>query len=177
MAIQSENKYYIYAHINPLKNEIFYIGKGQGRRAKSRQHRNKWWKNTVSKYGYSVDILEDNLTEEQALEREIWFIKKLGRKDLGLGNLVNLSDGGESGSSGASWNMTEEQKMKQSKAKLGELNPSFGKTSPRARKVIDSNGVIYESVNKAAEAYGLKRTTLNAMLTGQNKNNTNLNFK
>ena len=84
-----ENKFYIYAHINPLFNKIFYIGKGSGRRAWEKYGRTKYWNNTVNKYGYIIDILEENLTEEEAFEKEKWYIKRLG-----LNNLVNLSEGG-----------------------------------------------------------------------------------
>jgi hypothetical protein len=91
------NKYYIYAHINPVKNEIFYIGKGTGNR-KIRKERNPFWGNTVKKYGYIIDILEEGLTEAEAFEREKFYIQKIGRRDLGKGPLVNLTDGGEGGS-------------------------------------------------------------------------------
>lgn len=91
------NIYYIYFHINPLKNEIFYVGKGKDKRAWSKSRRNKIWKNITNKYGYIVDIVEENLNESEALERESFYIKKIGRKDLGLGPLVNLTDGGDGG--------------------------------------------------------------------------------
>jgi len=93
-----ENKYYIYAHINPLKNEIFYIGKGKKDRAYRNTYRNRFWNFTVKKYGYIVDILEEGLTEQEAFEREIFYITKIGRRDLGTGPLVNLTDGGDGGS-------------------------------------------------------------------------------
>jgi hypothetical protein len=45
------------------------------------------------------------------------------------------------------------------------------------KKVIDIvTGVIYDTVNEAANMVGIKRTTLIAKLTGQNKNNTNLKY-
>ncbi len=90
-----EKKYYIYAHINPVKNEIFYIGKGKDKRATLKDGRSKFWKNIVNKYGYNIEILEDNLSEGVAFEREIYHINRIGRRDLGLGTLVNLTDGGE----------------------------------------------------------------------------------
>jgi hypothetical protein len=91
------NNYYIYFHINPLKKEVFYVGKGCNKRAFSKNGRNDFWKNIVKKYGYIIDIIEENLTEQESLDREIFYIKKIGRKDLGLGPLVNMSDGGENG--------------------------------------------------------------------------------
>ena len=89
------NNYYIYFHINPLKNEIFYVGKGKGKRAYSKNNRNNYWYNTTKRYGYIIDITEDGLTEQEAFEREIFYINKIGRKDLGLGSLINMTNGGE----------------------------------------------------------------------------------
>jgi len=44
-----------------------------------------------------------------------------------------------------------------------------------SKPLIDlSNGVFYNSINDAANIYNIKRNTLSAMLTGQNKNRTNL---
>ena len=108
-----ENKnYYVYAHINPLKNEIFYIGKGKNKRGFSKKYRSIWWNKIVNKYGFIVDILESDLTEEEAFEREKWYINRIGRRDLGKGPLVNMTDGGE----GAT-NLSEEIKIKMRKPK------------------------------------------------------------
>lgn len=91
--------YYVYAHINATNGSYFYIGKGSGRRAYVKSHRSVYWKRIVAKYGYAVIILEDGLTESEALSREKYWIKKLGRKDLKTGCLVNFTDGGD-GTSG-----------------------------------------------------------------------------
>ena len=63
--MKTENKYCVYFHINPLKNEIFYVGIGSVKRAHSKS-RSKWWKNIVSKYGYIIDIIETDLTWSEA---------------------------------------------------------------------------------------------------------------
>lgn len=123
------DKYYIYAHINPLKNEIFYIGKGTSNRAYRKKGRSDWWYKTVNKYGYIVDILEEGLTEEEALEREKWYITRIGRRDQGKGPLVNQTDGGE-GTSGRI--MSEEAKNKLSEAQKGK------KMSEEAKKKISN---------------------------------------
>lgn len=53
----------------------------------------------------------------------------------------------------------------------------IGDKNPASKKVIDiSNGVIYDTVSEAASKNGLKRSTLAAMLIGQNKNKTNLKY-
>ena len=47
-----------------------------------------------------------------------------------------------------------------------------------AAKIIinKENGIFYLSIKEAAESVGLKRTTLGAMLSGQNKNYTNFKY-
>ena len=95
--------FYIYFHLRSDDGSIFYVGKGKGRRAYVKRMRSKHWNNIVHKCGYSVKIIEDNLTEYQANEREVYWISKLGRIDLGTGCLVNFTIGGE-GSSGRPMN-------------------------------------------------------------------------
>jgi len=98
----SKNKFYIYFHINPMKNEIFYVGKGCGKRAYDKHSRSIFWHNTINKYGYIIDITETGLSNEEAMIREVFYIKKIGRRDLGLGPLVNMTFGGE-GTIGKIW--------------------------------------------------------------------------
>lgn len=90
---------YIYRHIRLDKNEPFYIGIGSDdkyRRAYSIQKgRNPLHQNILDKSEVEVEILLDGLTWEEACEKEREFIKLYGRKDLGLGCLCNLTDGGE----------------------------------------------------------------------------------
>ena len=52
-----------------------------------------------------------------------------------------------------------------------------GFVPPNARKVIDdSTGLIYESASRAADAKGIKRTTLVEKLRGARKNNTTMRY-
>jgi len=108
------NNFYIYFHINPLKNEIFYVGKGKGKRAWSYTGRSLFWKNITKKYGYIIDIIEDGLSEQEAFEREIFYINKIGRKDLGLGPLINMTNGGD-GPSGSIRSKETIDKLKESR--------------------------------------------------------------
>jgi hypothetical protein len=111
---------YIYRHIRLNKNEPFYIGIGSEdnnkyNRAHSNHQRNKYWNNIISQTKYRVDILCDDLSWEEACKKETFFISYYGRKDLGLGSLVNMTDGGE-GSKGPK---TEEHKQKISLSQKG----------------------------------------------------------
>jgi len=86
----------VYRHIRLDKNEPFYIGIGKTeKRAYSNKNRNKYWSHITQNIEYEVEILFDDLTWEKACEKEIELIKLYGRKDLAVGSLVNMTDGGE----------------------------------------------------------------------------------
>jgi len=87
---------YVYRHIRLDTNQPFYIGIGsidKHKRAYEVQKRNKHWNNVVNKTSWSVDILFDDISWEEAGEKEIEFIKLYGRKVDG-GLLVNVTIGG-----------------------------------------------------------------------------------
>ena len=66
---------YIYAHLDST-GQIFYVGKGTGRRAWS-AHRHPLWSRYVEKHlngEYQVQILQDNLSAEEAEELEAAWI-------------------------------------------------------------------------------------------------------
>jgi len=85
----------LYRHIRLDKNEPFYIGVGKTvKRAYTVKRRNKHWHNVYNTTPIEVEILFENLTVEEAFEKEAEFIKLYGRRDLGLGSLVNMTDGG-----------------------------------------------------------------------------------
>jgi len=89
---------YVYQHITKDTKEIFYIGISNAnnlKRAYTNYKRSIFWKNIVDKHGYNVEIIYKNLTWEEACNIEINLIKQYGRRDLGLGTLVNLTDGGD----------------------------------------------------------------------------------
>ena len=87
---------FVYRHIRLDKNEPFYIGISKDQyRPYATKNRSKYWARIVNKSDYRVEILFDDLTYEQAKEKEIEFISLYGRKDLNNGCLVNMTDGGE----------------------------------------------------------------------------------
>jgi group I intron endonuclease len=124
--------FYVYHHINKETCEIFYVGQGMNNRAYSKRSRSNFWHNIVNKYDYEVLIIEKDLTADEANEREMYWIAKIGRRDLGLGTLVNLTNGGDSI---RGYVFTEDDKIKMRKAHAGESNSFFGKKhSDEARK-------------------------------------------
>lgn len=92
------NSAYVYRHIRLDKNEVFYIGIGYSNnyyRAYEKLRRNKIWRSIVAKTEYDVEIIIDNLTWEQACDKEKELIDLYGRKDNRTGTLANMTVGGE----------------------------------------------------------------------------------
>jgi hypothetical protein len=104
------NKYYTYAYLRE-DGTPYYIGKGRGQRA--------YWRNSNDRIPAPqknrILILKSNLTEESAFRHEIYMISLFGRKDLGTGILINLTDGGEGRS-----NMSQECREKIRKINLNK---------------------------------------------------------
>jgi hypothetical protein len=140
-----ENKYCVYGHYGD-DGVCFYVGIGNKKRPYGFSIRSDFWKNYVKKHCVSgkpeVKIWHSGLTWEQAKEHEIFWISAYGRRDLGTGCLVNLTDGGE-GAVGRIFSEetkqkislvkkgkthSEETKQKLSLVKKGEKNPRWGKT-------------------------------------------------
>lgn len=91
---------YVYRHIRLDTNQPFYIGIGSDKNyfranQKTSSKRNSYWVNIVSKTDYEVEILLDDLTWQEACEKEKEFIALYGRKDNNTGILSNMTDGGE----------------------------------------------------------------------------------
>jgi hypothetical protein len=90
-----------YAHYTP-QGRLFYIGKGDEKRAQSLKGRNKYWHRVVQKYGKpDIQILANWDTNEEACSHEILLISCF--KELGH-ELCNMTAGGEGTYGVAPWN-------------------------------------------------------------------------
>lgn len=108
----------VYQHIRKDTNQIFYIGIGKTiARSKSKKSRNKHWHHIVDKVGYTIEILHNNITWDEACVLEMNYIKQYGRQDLGTGILVNMTDGGDGS---VNVIVTEESRNKMSKVHKGK---------------------------------------------------------
>jgi hypothetical protein len=98
-----KNDFYIYLYRDPSRgNERIYVGKGRGRRAWDHLRRKdkhpfihrlqKMKRNGVEPV---IEFLCTNVDNEFAALCEQEAISLYGRKDLGKGTLLNLTDGGE----------------------------------------------------------------------------------
>jgi NUMOD3 motif len=98
-----DRKFYVYVHMKKTDDSVFYVGKGCNNRYLKTQGRNQYWDRVVAKYGFVAEIVQSNLTFEEANEAEIRLIKELREQGC---QLCNLTDGGE-GAKG--WKKTSEQ--------------------------------------------------------------------
>ena len=129
------NKYYVYIYFDP-NNIPFYVGKGKNNRYKISYHlqdhyTNPFLKNKIRKVGVAnvrIQFLHKDLTEEQAFYLEEYYIAGYGRRDLGLGPLCNLTNGGEGESGRIVSNETRQKISKANEGKMvGEKNPMYSK--------------------------------------------------
>jgi hypothetical protein len=131
---------YVYRHIRLDKNEPFYIGIGSGptyKRANNPRDRNIFWKRIVAKTEYEVEIMLDDLTWEEACNKEKEFISLYGRSDKKLGSLSNLTDGGE-GQLG--YIFSEERKKEISQRYSNGKGPFYGKIhKPETIEILKYN--------------------------------------
>lgn len=149
----------IYLHRNATTHKVFYVGIGNSNRPYSKCRSNEW-KEVVARDGYTIEIIEENLSQDEAEEREIDLIGLIGRKDLGLGELVNQTNGGR-GTRG--FVSTKEHKEAISKANSGENNGMYG----------------VRITGKDHHQYGVEHTKerrIKAMLTRRRKRITDKNY-
>lgn len=127
--------YYLYRHIREDEEIPFYVGLAKHKRnpksfndeyyrAFLRSKRTAFWKNIVNKTTYRVEVVYECDSIEEIKRKEIEFISLYGRRDIGKGSLVNLTNGGE-GNKGYIW--TEEGKEKLRKPRVNIFLPITAK--------------------------------------------------
>jgi len=200
------NNYYVYMHVKESDGTPFYIGKGKGYRATSKSGRSRIWNNYANKYGFDVILIEQGLLEEEAFEKEIYWIDRVGMKKSGNGPLVNFERGGRGTSDINKGNCFRGKSIYIDDIKYDSITEAsnaleinyntlakrirvtgenkatpqrFGNgiRNPQSKMIIDlETGIFYESISSAAKAKGINRSTLSAQLTGQNKKTIKLKY-
>ena len=167
----------VYRHRTLDTNEVFYVGIGSIKRPYKKYGRNNFWKNIVNKHGYYVEIIQENLDWDSACELEEFLIKLYGRKDLGTGCLVNMTNGGD-GLKNFKFDrkIVEKIRIKNIGRKHSyqqNMEKSIRQQGQGGKKVIDTlTQTIYNSVVIASKETKIPCTTLRRYLDNKNNKTT-----
>jgi hypothetical protein len=165
----------IYRHRRLDNNQIFYIGVGVNeKRAFVKRNRSLFWNNITSKTKYNVEIIQENLSQEDAFELEIFLIELYGRKDIKTGILCNLTDGGD-GRTNVITSLKTRLIMSKNAIKEIKNMQTRGvlKKETRSQKVIDNNtGIIYDTIIDAAIIANITLRHFKRCLYGERPNYT-----
>lgn len=210
----SQNKYYVYRYIRLDLNIPFYVGKGHGRRAYRLTSHNDLCQSIVNISEVKIEIMLENLSEVDALIKEIELIKMY--KNEGYCS-ANKTSGGQGLSGHAPWNkgkilpkLSEDHKHKLRVSQLGIKSGMLGKkhkyetiekmklahagskngfynkthtketcdqiNKNRLIPIIDSNGIVYKSIQEAARTLNIAPSNISALLKGKRKSVKSLIF-
>lgn len=185
-------KYYVYVHRKLDDKSIFYVGKGTGRRANSKNSRSKWWHSLVKKHGFYSEIVQYFDNEQDAYLSESILIDQLLFKGV---KLINLKSGGIGG---IGFKHSDESKEKIRCSNLGKtfsikrkqaiakalLGNKFSrkrksKFKSNNRKIViclDTNE-IFESTHEAALKLSLNYSNIAAVCRGKRNKCGGLRFQ
>jgi group I intron endonuclease len=148
-----ENKYCVYKHTSPSSK--VYIGITNKYPPEKRWYpdgsgykRQQFFWRAIQKYGwdnFEHKILFENLTKEEACEKEIELIKMYDSTNPDKG--YNCSTGGENSLAGIQW--TDDMKNNRSKIYSGKGNPFYGKKhSEKTKEKMSKSKQGHEPYNK-----------------------------
>ena len=153
------NEYYVYGYYRFDKNSFFYIGKGKGDRYKCTQNRSKHFINIINKIPYTVFILYNSLTEDEAFQYEKEAIENLVECGYSIDikgydkkekHLTNQCWGGKGGLGGVPKNDYVKQCVTESNKKRR------GKNSAKSKSVVLLNTKEYfECLTDGSKKYNI----------------------
>jgi len=194
--INTDNRFYNYVLLDPRKPgdynygdlhfdfEPFYVGKGQGKRCfkhKGKDLDNNFKSKKINKIlslGLDLIVLKiyENLSEQESFDNEINLINQIGRFNLNLGPLTNLTNGGD-GPSG--YICSNESKQRMSESKKGNKNALGYKHSDETKQSMSESRKGNKNGLGNKSSLGLKRSdeTKQRMSESQKGNKNSLGYK
>ena len=172
---------YIYTMSDPVSGLVRYVGKTKNPKQRFRKHLTskklntkscRWIKGLKAKGLKPVFEIVDTCTESDWQQKERQYI--LVFKSIGAG-LLNQLPGGEGGATMLGKKLTEEQKAKISKSKLGKSRPASLGVIIRNKKAIvqyDLNGNLiaeHDSIREAARSINRSQRRIQMMVNNVGK--------
>ena len=167
---------YIYRHIRLDTNQPFYIGMTvQRTRPYERASREIEWKTIANQTPIRVEILFDDLTKSEAIEKEKELIA-LYKRECDGGTLVNKTLGGMGIIGFKKAPISESTRLKMSLRHKGVPKPNQSiamKGKPAKNKIqlyCGANKKTYSSLTEASKDLGLAMGTIHGYLNNTFKN-------
>ena len=163
--------FYVYEWYIKDTNEIFYVGKGIGKRYKVTKGRNSQFNKMLEKYDCDSRIIKWFQNEKDAFEYEAQRIDELKAIEMCK---CNIHPGGAGGSSEhwtdelrKSYSINNVMKRPEQRERMSIDNPMKNpevaeKVAEYHRRKVIINGIEYESVKQAQEHYNVPYDTISS---------------
>lgn len=192
---KEERRFYVYIWFIKDSGEVFYVGKGSGKRCDELKGRNVFFMDMYKTHSCESKIIYADLNEKEAFEKEIETIRYYREEFPGF-RLTNQTNGGE-GVSG--WIATEEYRQFFKIRNTGSGNPNFGnkwteeqkdrasknrsgiykgKSNPKSKRILCiETGEIFEYIMESSEKYKTKNSSsFSIALNKKNKTASGLHW-
>lgn len=158
----------VYVHRKLSDGSIFYVGKGTKKRARSGRNRSVYWQRVADKYGWKLEIIQENISDAQAFLLEKKLISEIGREKL-----CNMTDGGE-GCQGRKISESHKSKLRNRFKGVRPSDICIEKSVARNSKAIGTVcGLRFSSAAEAIRAlapkkkYGAWKASISGCLRGK----------
>ena len=172
--------FYVYEWYIKDTGEIFYVGKGSGKRYKVTTRRNKLFTETIQKYDCESRIIKYFKNEKDAFKYEEERINELKEKGLCKCNIHSCGAGGSSeywtDKLRQEYSINNPMKDPKQRKRMSEHNPMKNKqiaqkVAEKKSKRVIINNIQYKSIKEAQEHYHVSYETItNWCAKGINQN-------
>ena len=178
MTKMTKNDKVVYLHKKKSNGEVFYVGAGSIKRPYVfGWKRSKMWQEVFDNNEIEVEVINSELSEEDAYHIEIELIAAFGR--IGIeegGQLVNRSTGGANPAQGTVLTDETKRKMKLAHAHPMEFNGIMYESKheaqnakrefKRLKAIVTIDGIEYVSVTEASKQLGLHYRKIVKLIDG-----------
>lgn len=163
-----DNKFYVYEWYNIDTQEVFYVGKGCGKRY-LKTNRNKDFNEYYKNHNVDVRIIYQNLFEEEAFKKEKELTDFYKEKNQCQCNLAPAGQGGchfvWTDEMKDYWSKNNPMKAEEQRQRMRENNPMHNKeialkNGAKHKQAIIIDNIIYDGLVDAAKVYNVSSITI-----------------